>query len=156
GAVMRDQFLLSSTFVFSMSCVIVSFFLAVALIPMLRRVAPQVGLVDRPGGRKHHDGAVPLVGGVGISLAVVVTSLAVGVVWFQVWNLAVAWVALLAFGIWDDRRAVRNAVKFAIQIAVAVLIVIGEAETIRRVAHTVIGSGPMWHVVAYTIALLFI
>lgn len=153
---MRDQIFFSSAFLFSMGCVIVSFLLAVALIPALRRIAPQIGLVDRPGGRKQHDGAVPLVGGVGISLAVVVTSLAVGFDWFQLWYLAVAWVALLSTGIWDDRRAVRSTVKFAIQIAVALLVVVGEAETIRRVAHTVFGSGLMWRVVAYTIALLFV
>lgn len=32
----------------------------------LRRIALKIGLVDLPGGRKQHDGSVPLVGGIAI------------------------------------------------------------------------------------------
>jgi UDP-GlcNAc:undecaprenyl-phosphate GlcNAc-1-phosphate transferase len=40
---------------------------------MMRELAPRVGLVDRPGGRKAHARVTPLGGGVAIWLAVVLT-----------------------------------------------------------------------------------
>ncbi|MGE5538667.1 MAG: MraY family glycosyltransferase [Gemmatimonas sp.] len=39
------------------------------LINAARAFAPKVNLVDRPGGRKHHQGAVPTVGGICIYFA---------------------------------------------------------------------------------------
>ncbi len=50
------------------------FFLALlcstALIPILRRVAIRIGLIDHPGGRKQHKASVPLAGGPAIVLSV--------------------------------------------------------------------------------------
>ena len=41
---------------------------AIAII-CVRPLAVAADLVDRPGGRKRHQGAIPLVGGIGITLA---------------------------------------------------------------------------------------
>ena len=46
-----------------------TFMLTALLIAWLGRVAPQFGLVDAPDYRKHHDGKVPLCGGIAIFLA---------------------------------------------------------------------------------------
>ncbi|MGX9519189.1 UDP-N-acetylglucosamine--undecaprenyl-phosphate N-acetylglucosaminephosphotransferase [Vibrio mediterranei] len=40
-----------------------------------RRVAKAVGLVDKPNARKHHQGVVPLVGGISICITVTLTVL---------------------------------------------------------------------------------
>ena len=39
------------------------------VIKLLIPLAPRIGLVDRPGGHKHHEQEVPLLGGIGIYLA---------------------------------------------------------------------------------------
>ncbi|EAS44687.1 hypothetical undecaprenylphosphateN-acetylglucosamine 1-phosphatetransferase [Photobacterium profundum 3TCK] len=39
-----------------------------------RKLAKAVGLVDKPNARKHHQGVIPLVGGVSIFLTLIVTS----------------------------------------------------------------------------------
>lgn len=44
------------------------FFSSFATLFLMRKVAKQVGLVDKPNARKLHDGAVPLVGGISICL----------------------------------------------------------------------------------------
>lgn len=44
------------------------FFSSFATLFLMRKVAKKVGLVDKPNARKLHDGAVPLVGGISISL----------------------------------------------------------------------------------------
>ena len=48
-----------------------AFVLSVALCGLVRAVAPRVGLVDRPGGRKAHHRPTPLGGGVAIWLTMV-------------------------------------------------------------------------------------
>lgn len=47
-----------------------AFTVTVGAILALRRIALHVDLVDRPGGRKSHAGAVPLVGGLGMVFGV--------------------------------------------------------------------------------------
>jgi UDP-GlcNAc:undecaprenyl-phosphate GlcNAc-1-phosphate transferase len=41
----------------------------------LRRIAPKVGLIDLPGGRKQHAGEIPLVGGLGLFIGFLFTCL---------------------------------------------------------------------------------
>jgi UDP-GlcNAc:undecaprenyl-phosphate/decaprenyl-phosphate GlcNAc-1-phosphate transferase len=52
-------------------CALVCFFSIVGL----RRAAFRIGLVDSPGGRKRHGDVVPLLGGLGIILSLVVSML---------------------------------------------------------------------------------
>lgn len=47
-----------------------TFFIAFAVLFLMRRVARRVGLVDHPSHRKHHNGAVPLVGGISIAITI--------------------------------------------------------------------------------------
>ena len=48
-----------------------TFFIAFAILFLMRKVARRVGLVDKPSGRKIHTGHVPLVGGVAICITIV-------------------------------------------------------------------------------------
>jgi UDP-GlcNAc:undecaprenyl-phosphate GlcNAc-1-phosphate transferase len=48
-----------------------SFALAAAATPLAARIARRVGLVDRPGGRKAHEGETPLLGGAAVFVALV-------------------------------------------------------------------------------------
>ena len=48
-----------------------TFFIAFAILFLMRKVARTIGLVDKPSGRKLHTGNVPLVGGVAICLTIV-------------------------------------------------------------------------------------
>lgn len=52
-----------------------SFVLSAASIGLMLPLARRLGLVDRPGGRKLHEGAVPVVGGLGVVLAILVVTL---------------------------------------------------------------------------------
>lgn len=48
-----------------------TFFIAFAVLFLMRKVARKVGLVDKPSGRKIHTGNIPLVGGVSICITIV-------------------------------------------------------------------------------------
>lgn len=52
----------------------VAFFATYAMVKLLQPLAYLVELVDKPGGRKHHDGVIPLIGGLAIFSGVFVTS----------------------------------------------------------------------------------
>ncbi|MUK26507.1 UDP-N-acetylglucosamine--undecaprenyl-phosphate N-acetylglucosaminephosphotransferase [Aliivibrio fischeri] len=46
-----------------------TFFVSLSILFMMRKVAQQINLIDRPNERKHHQGAIPLVGGISICIA---------------------------------------------------------------------------------------
>ena len=48
-----------------------TFFIAFAILFLMRKVARRVGLVDKPSGRKLHSGNIPLVGGISICITIV-------------------------------------------------------------------------------------
>jgi len=93
-----------------------------ALVPVLVRLAPRLGLIDRPGGRKEHEGEVPLVGGLAIG-AVFLGCFGVFRVEGEVslW-LGVAALLVLAAGALDDHRELGSAAKFGFQIVAAWLL----------------------------------
>lgn len=125
---------------------------ALALYPV-RRFAPQLGLVDQPGGHSTHKAATPLGGGIGIWLGIIIT-FAVGTaavylargsadvqaklpsavvpyldgIWSragQFWGLLTAASALFVLGITDDRRGVNAYVRLGVEFAIAAFVVYG-------------------------------
>ncbi len=52
-----------------------SFLAAFVIVRVLKPIAFWADLVDRPGGRKQHDGLIPLVGGIAIYISVFLSSL---------------------------------------------------------------------------------
>jgi len=52
-----------------------SFIIAFVIVKVLKPIAYWAELVDRPGGRKQHDGLIPLVGGIAIYLSISLTTL---------------------------------------------------------------------------------
>lgn len=56
-----------------LSLIVFSFFCSFGLLFLCYKGAPYIGLTDKPNARKLHQGAVPLVGGIAITLTLVVT-----------------------------------------------------------------------------------
>lgn len=98
---------------------VLSLLFSCAAIVALRPAAPVLGLLDRPGGRKTHDGDVPLIGGIGMFVAIVV-----GVVWMPAGDpdtpyLMAASAFLLMVGVLDDRLDVPARLRLIAHIATA-------------------------------------
>ncbi len=104
-----------------------------AAIPIVRQAADRMGLMDRPSGRKVHCSPVPIVGGVGVFLALVCGAVVVAVAnpdrVFPASRpiIALAGAALFLFllGLWDDRRDLSARRKFAGQIGACSIAVLG-------------------------------
>ena len=103
--------------------VIVAMSTSMALIPLMIRFAPALGMMDKPDPRKVHSAPIPRVGGVGI----VVGALVPLAIWLPWTDLTLSYflgsLVLLVFGLWDDARELGHYVKFAGQL-IAVLLVV--------------------------------
>jgi UDP-GlcNAc:undecaprenyl-phosphate/decaprenyl-phosphate GlcNAc-1-phosphate transferase len=93
------------------------------VIPVGRRLAPRLGLVDMPDPRKVHTVPIPRVGGWGITLGILLPVLLVLRQDPLVQSFVIGCVALFALGIWDDARSIGHWTKFAGQFVVAGILV---------------------------------
>ncbi|CAG9177801.1 undecaprenyl/decaprenyl-phosphate alpha-N-acetylglucosaminyl 1-phosphate transferase [Cupriavidus respiraculi] len=88
---------------------------------VLRPLASTVGLVDRPNARKRHDGDVPLVGGIAITVAIWVGAL----LFMRTQGYYVALLAGLTLltitGVMDDLRGMSPITKLVVQLFAAIL-----------------------------------
>lgn len=97
--------------------------ISAAIIPLMIRLAPRLGMVDQPDPRKVHSQPIPRVGGVGIVIGTLIPIL----LWTPLDTSLHAYLfgsmVLLVFGIWDDSRELGHYVKFVGQF-IAVLAVV--------------------------------
>ena len=93
----------------------VSFFSALFLLPKIANIAMRIGLMDQIDKRKVHTRPQPLVGGIGMIIAVVLTSLAfIPINGLRGYFLGLA--ILLLVGLLDDFQEIGHQQKFLAQI----------------------------------------
>lgn len=127
---------------------VVALSITAALIPLLVRFAPAVGLTDAPGPRKLHSVPVPRVGGLAMAVGVLVPVLLTVPLTRAVTGLVAGIVVLLLFGVWDDHKSLGYRTKFAGQIlAVALCMAIGGL----RVGTLFVGASEMSSGIAATV-----
>ena len=102
---------------------IITFALVAVLTPMACKLALQSNFVDAPGGRKQHAEPIPPIGGLVIFTVFFAMQLWRGG-WQEDWPLYTGLLALLTIGAWDDRAQINAWVKFGVQIAVSLLVVL--------------------------------
>ena len=73
-------------------------------ISLIRPFAVNINLVDIPNNRKRHIGNIPLVGGVSIFIAVVISLLTTQIDINQQKNLLLAMIIVVGTGVLDDHR----------------------------------------------------
>ena len=91
----------------------------------LRPVAKSIGLVDRPGGRKHHLGDVPLIGGIAMFFGVMAGASIIVDPNIATISLVIASLLLVTVGVVDDIYTVPPIVRILIQIAAVLLMTYG-------------------------------
>lgn len=107
----------------------VPWLLALGLTPLVGRFARARGLLDLPRGRKQHEGAIPLLGGIALLAAVGLGLLAVAP-WSEpirraLWGerslaaLGFGALAMVALGTWDDLRELGPTFRAVVQLAIA-------------------------------------
>ncbi|MFP4182300.1 MAG: hypothetical protein ACLFTX_06870 [Thiohalospira sp.] len=102
---------------------LISLALAVALILALDEPARELGLVDRPGGRKKHAEPVPLIGGLAVVIAFAGGVLLVDGPLRDHAALFAGLGLLLITGLVDDAQDMRSTTKLMLQFVAAALVV---------------------------------
>lgn len=102
---------------------LIAFGLTLQLLLTLSRLAPRIGLVDQPGGRKVHQGAIPLVGGlamfVGFSFSLLTLDQPLG----PLRAMMAGGMLLVVVGVLDDFRELSSSSRFLVQIVASLLMV---------------------------------
>ena len=99
---------------------------------VLARLAPVLGLVDLPGGRKDHDAPVPVVGGIALVLTLLCAEIVIGRTVVSPFFLGAAAI-LVAVSVWDDRNDLHYLPRFGAQILAALAMIYGAGVELRSV-----------------------
>ncbi|HEB75405.1 MAG TPA: undecaprenyl/decaprenyl-phosphate alpha-N-acetylglucosaminyl 1-phosphate transferase [Nitrospirae bacterium] len=118
-----------------------SLLLTVLILPRLSNIALKIGLLDFPGQRKMHSNPRPLVGGLGMMMALSVTCLLF--VPFSNLRGFYAGIAMLAIvGFLDDFRELNHRWKFVVQV-VASIFMIYFSDTVVVTFGDIFAFGPI-------------
>ena len=102
-----------------------SFCFAFIAIKLFKPLAVDVGLVDKPNARKHHDGQIPLIGGISIFAAVLAASL----LWLpntlELRMYLIASAMMVFIGALDDKYDLKVRIRIVGQIIIASLMIYG-------------------------------
>lgn len=122
---------------------IAGFAATVAVIPVLLRYCAGWGLVDQPDHRKHHEGAIPLCGGLAMMFGLaVVTALFGDDLPSGHERLSAALSLLLVVGLLDDRFELSVRVRVLVQCVAVLLVAYGDGISIASVGDLT-GSGSL-------------
>lgn len=138
----------------SLLAVVATFLVTSALILLLRPIATAIGLVDVPGGRKNHGAAIPLVGGLCMSVG-----LGCGAALLEqppFWTPIMVGIYLLVLvGTIDDYFDLPPSVRLAVQSGVALLVVIASGICVTTLGEPLFFAVPLGPL-AVPFTLLFI
>jgi len=100
-----------------------SFLLSFLLVRPARAVAKRQGIVDMPDARKLHGEPTPLLGGVAVYVAFVVSLLANSILTPAVWGLLAAGTAVIVISVMDDIRPRSASLKLGILTGAALIVI---------------------------------
>lgn len=86
------------------------------LVPLVRRIALNLGLVDRPGGRKIHKSPIPRIGGIALYLGSIIGALPFLTESSEMLGIMLAGTFIFLIGLLDDLIDLQPRVKLAGQI----------------------------------------
>ena len=119
---------------------VVPLLLTLAVIQVLIKPARRIGLVDRPGGRKEHDGEIPLIGGLGMAIALILSVQLAEPQTLIDLNVLGGIALLVVVGVLDDFLDIRAKTKLLVQAIAAMLIVLPSGVYITHVGD-ILGIG---------------
>jgi UDP-GlcNAc:undecaprenyl-phosphate/decaprenyl-phosphate GlcNAc-1-phosphate transferase len=105
----------------NMSCFIISFMISSMMMPVIIYIARRFDITDKPGGRKAHKGSVPILGGMGIYIAFILSILISMDYTIDIQRLIIYSGLMLVVGILDDIKAIYKLALETISALLAVL-----------------------------------
>lgn len=121
------------TFEFMM--LVFAFGFSYALILAITPIAVRFGLVDKPCLRKQHDGAIPLIGGLSIFLAVAISVMIFYPLTMQIVSYLACAGAIVVLGVVDDYKQLGIKIRLCIQVLVALVMIYGSEVYIHNLGN---------------------
>lgn len=118
-----------------METIFSSFLFTLFAIKALQPIADKVGLLDMPNYRKHHQGAVPLIGGVAIFIGVVITSLIFMKLNYQHKILLGSSSVIVLLGVFDDLKDISVRLRLFVQASCTVFMCLSLNVTLSHFGH---------------------
>ena len=109
---------------------------------MFKQLAPKLGLVDVPGGRKQHQGAVPVVGGLAIFLGFTIGYLTLPQSLDIYRPFFVCAILIMLLGLADDLRELSARSRLIGQIGVAIIAVVWGGALLHNLGNLIF-TGPI-------------
>jgi UDP-GlcNAc:undecaprenyl-phosphate GlcNAc-1-phosphate transferase len=106
-----------------LSTLLLALFVTVSLIPLFVKIAGKISVLDIPDERKVHATPIPRIGGLAMAIGVFVTMMLWGNVSQFLRAFVIGAIIIVFFGAIDDSRGLTYKIKFAGQIAAALVIV---------------------------------
>lgn len=103
---------------------VIAFVITFAITPLIKRLAIQIGAVDKPDARKVHHGMMPRLGGLAIFIGYMASVLYTVQDVKSILGLILGSIVLVGVGIWDDVKQIGPKTKLTGQIIAAVIIVL--------------------------------
>ena len=103
----------------------VALIVTIAFMFALRPLAKRVELVDRPGGRKLHEGDIPIIGGLAMFLGIFSGLSILGLELNFLLSIFVASLLLVVIGVIDDKYPLPAAARMMKQVAVVLIMIYG-------------------------------
>ncbi len=132
---------------------VIAFLTTCLFIWTLQPVAHRISLVDKPGGRKKHDGNIPLIGGIAIFFGLIVGLLLCDQPVADYKGLLVAGGILLIVGTVDDYIDLRASARFLAQITAAFIIIFADGILLTDLGN-LFGTGALelgWFSTVFTL-----
>jgi UDP-GlcNAc:undecaprenyl-phosphate/decaprenyl-phosphate GlcNAc-1-phosphate transferase len=120
---------------------VLAFAVTAVLTLTLRPLALRLHVTDKPGGRKHHSGEIPLVGGIAMFIGILVAAMST-VQTTGRWVLLVPAALLVVVGVIDDRYNAGTSARLLVQICAALIMMIGGGLYLRDIGDP-FGTGPL-------------
>ena len=107
-----------------------AFLATILAIVVLKPIANKVGLLDIPGGRKDHQIATPLVGGIAIYIGLLIGMLMLPMAtWMAYTSFLIAALLILTVGVLDDKHDIPARVRLLAQlVALAIMVFWGQVQ----------------------------
>lgn len=133
---------------------VVSMIATMALIPLLMRLSPHLGMLDQPEPRKVHDAPIPRVGGLAILAGMLLPLIALQTLPRPIVGILVGVLIVVAEGVWDDRHGLGYRSKFIAQILAAIAVVAIGGIEIQRIVLFSEWLLPQWLSAPLTVLVL--
>ena len=139
-----------------LTTLLLSLFITMALIPILKNHAVRLEAMDIPNGRSVHTYPKPKIGGIAMALGMVIPVL----IWAPRGNLTVAILlgalVVFVFGVVDDRRELNYKSKFFGQVLAAMIVIFYGGLTIKSLGVLLPGEMllPDWIAVPLTLLVI--